>query len=1079
MKHKKLIGIVATSALLLGSVATFAACGGDAHTIERVDEKQATCTEGGHAAYYKCTDEGCDKLFSDIDGKHEITWDDVEKTDPLGHDMKHVNAKAATCTEEGTNDHYHCDRCELNFTDEAGSAQKSDAVINALGHDMEAVAKKIPVTGQPGVKAHYRCKRENAEYFDSFGDKKVTDENKHELEYNMLTTAPNGWYASEHDFSHVNDADPYMTISASNGLNVATSEFYTDIAFTARIQKSKSTREYVELFFENKSIYSVYVENGKIYHNGSTPEWDYDKNGYTNLADSWADGYTLSKGEQDSYEGDGLEVTLARTGKTVKVLVDGQERHSATLADEYVSEPVQGVMRVWSAQPGEKYYFRAEPQTPTAAAPKVTVAAVDAAQGAVTLNKDANAYAYDDELVITIAPTANYIYDTFTVNGRDVTAFVNKGAGNFTYTTTATANVKIEVTFKEKEFGSIDASVTGKKNGVTGNSIANNAEYTLIGKYEDITGTLSAGKIDKTNVIAGEYILKIEGYLDTKITVAKDTPYTTAIALGYDMFSMLHTDNGGDGYYNLVNTKNDFAHQNDANGYLSVLNGSDGMWVAYTNDDYNDLYFTATFKAGNCHDGRKAIQLVFADGKGIQFGLKQDGEGVLYGYYYSDRYLLNKGESARLAPEEKFGNLTAGQLTKYNGDGITVSVARKGSTILLLVDGKIVNGLEVAASYATATCKAAIVVEWAGAQDIGVAVSETFDFATPTFTLTPGENGTVTKTSGDTYSVWDKITLEIAPAADYRLKQLTVNGVVIAGNRAEYSFFPVDGANTVVAEFEAIPYGNITFTADKKWNADGLVVTFKRGAETKTVTLGNNAVIENMAMDTWTATTVVGNMTVSLGDVFIDKQNFTLDLAKMFNNADVANNRIVSANLATGEFVYNTEPSKETLWLNTVNVAQGSKYIVTRISLPTASKDFLKNSGSNHENFSIYLKVGDVEKNCTLWWKQDENAFKFFSLDNWQGSDNLSDELKNAFIDGDGFYIVWAYNAENGNYEIYAGLTPQTVAKIGEWNTGLPANGTLTTFGFGDGIPWGGQSYQLNVQLNCGDTLNEALGITE
>lgn len=144
MKHKKLIGIVATSALLLGSVATFAACGGDAHTIERVDEKQATCTEGGHAAYYKCTDEGCDKLFSDIEGKHEITWDDVEKTDPLGHDMKHVNAKAATCTEEGTNDHYHCDRCELNFTDEAGSAQKSDAVINALGHDMEAVAKKFP-----------------------------------------------------------------------------------------------------------------------------------------------------------------------------------------------------------------------------------------------------------------------------------------------------------------------------------------------------------------------------------------------------------------------------------------------------------------------------------------------------------------------------------------------------------------------------------------------------------------------------------------------------------------------------------------------------------------------------------------------------------------------------------------------------------------------------------------------------------------------------------------------------------------------------------------------------------------------
>ena len=97
MKHKKLIGILATSALLLGSVATFAACGGQEHKIERVDETQATCTEGGHAAYYKCTDEGCDKIFSDIEGKHEIKWDDVEKTDPLGHSMTHVEEKEADC----------------------------------------------------------------------------------------------------------------------------------------------------------------------------------------------------------------------------------------------------------------------------------------------------------------------------------------------------------------------------------------------------------------------------------------------------------------------------------------------------------------------------------------------------------------------------------------------------------------------------------------------------------------------------------------------------------------------------------------------------------------------------------------------------------------------------------------------------------------------------------------------------------------------------------------------------------------------------------------------------------------------
>ena len=189
---------------------------------------------------------------------------------------------------------------------------------------------------------------------------------------------------------------------------------------------------------------------------------------------------------------------------------------------------------------------------------------------------------------------------------------------------------------------------------------------------------------------------------------------------------------------------------------------------------------------------------------------------------------------------------------------------------------------------------------------------------------------------------------------------------MITGNKTEYSFYPVAGANTVVAEFEQIPYGNVSFSADDKWNADGLVITFQRNGETKTVTLGDNAVIENMMMDRWTATAVVGNVTVSLGEIYIDAEEITLDLAKMFNDAALANNRIVSANLATGEFVYNTQPDGATLWLNTVDIAQGSTFVATKISLPAESKEFLKNSGDKHETFSIYLKVGNEEKNVTL-----------------------------------------------------------------------------------------------------------------
>lgn len=1072
MKHKKLIGILATSALLLGSVATFAACGGQEHKIERVDETQATCTEGGHAAYYKCTDEGCDKIFSDIEGKHEIKWDDVEKTDPLGHSMTHVEAKEADCTEDGANEHYHCNRCENDFADEAGATPMEDAVIPALGHDMKVVEKVIPVTGQPGVKAHYRCERENKEYFDSFGDKAVTDENRHELEYDMLTTAPSGWFDVHHDFSHSNDADPYVTIMGENGLNVATNEYYTDIAYTARVQKANVDRQFIALFFENQAIYSISVDNGKIKCDSEMSWWSYGtEQGYSYLNDDeWE--HTLSAGERDCYEGNGLEVTLARTGKTVKVLVNGQVVHSATLADEYDETLAKGGMLVWNAVPSVKYYFRAEPQVQTPAVPKVTVSPVDAAHGSVTLNQQT--FAYGDKLVVTVTPTDDYVFDTLFVNGREITKLTDG-----TYTTTATNIVNISVVFKAREYGSVNATVTGKKHGVTGNSIAENAAFELVGKNQTYSGSLSNGKLNVNKVLTGEYTLKIEGYLDQTITIEKDVEYTTAIVFEYDMFSMLHTNNGDEGYWNLTGTKNDFTHQNDTN-VLNVLSGSDGMWVAYTNDKYDDLYFSATFKEGQSWDNRKAIQLVFDNGTGIQFGLKQDGAAISFGYWYSDRYLLNRGEEARLAPEEKIGNLSAEQLTKFNDNGITVSVVRTGNKIMLLVDGNTVRVLELFADYATKKCTPAIIIEWAGEQEIGVSVSTALPtFETPTFELTQGQNGTVTKTSGDTYSVWEKITLEITPDSNYRLKQLTVNGVVITGNKTEYSFYPVAGANTVAAEFEQIPYGNVSFSADDKWNADGLVITFQRNGETKTVTLGDNAVIENMMMDRWTATAVVGNVTVSLGEIYIDAEEITLDLAKMFDDAALANNRIVSANLATGEFVYNTQPDGATLWLNTVDIAQGSTFVATKISLPAESKEFLKNSGDKHETFSIFLKVGNVEKNVTLWWKQDENAFKFFSLDNWQGTDNLSAELKNAFIDGDGFYVVWAYNTESGKYEIYAGLTPQTVTKIAEWDTGLPKNGTLAAIGFGDGFKWGGESYQLNIQMNCGSTLNEALGIEE
>ncbi len=906
MKHKKLIGILATSALLLGSVATFAACGGQEHKIERVDETQATCTEGGHAAYYKCTDEGCDKIFSDIEGKHEIKWDDVEKTDPLGHSMTHVEAKAADCTEDGANEHYHCNRCENDFADEAGATPMENAVIDALGHDMKPVQKVLPVTGSPGVKAHYRCEREDAEYFDSFGDKKVTNENRHELEYDMLTTAPNGWYDVHHDFSHTNDADPYVTITGGDGLNVATNEYYTDIAYTARVQKANVNRQFIVLFFENQAIYSVSVDNGKIKCDSDMSGWDYGTGqGYSYLNDGeWE--YTLSAGERDCYEGNGLEVTLARTGKTVKVFVNGQEVHSVTLADEYEATLAKGGMLVWNAVPSVKYYFRAEPQVQTPAAPKVTVDC-DSAQGSVTLNKQT--FAYGDELVITVTPTSDYTFDTLFVNGREITKLTDG-----TYTTTATNIVNISVVFKAREYGSVNATVTGKKHGVTGNSIAENAAFELLGKNQTYSGSLSNGKLNVNKVLTGEYTLKIANHLSGTITVEKDAAYETAIVLECDMLAVNNT-NG------ISANKVDLSHQNDEESYINVT-GDGGHLNVTANERYNDVMVTAIFKRENIWNQRMGFLLAFSDKEGVQLGFDtfDDASNVTLHFWYDgehhsgyasvrDYYNFKQDSFARLNGKFNLNGcapLKSEWLAKFNGDGLEVSLVRKANLILAMVEGEIVGAVEVDSKYAEDTVQIGFFAEWVNPMRIPFEIATTLPaFKTPTFELTQGQNGTVTKTSGDTYSVWEKITLEITPDSNYRLKQLTVNGVVITGNKTEYSFYPVAGENTVVAEFEQIPYGSVNAEITGKKHgvtgnsiADGTKVDLigADGVEYKNLTVTDGKIaVDEVVAGTYTvkvAGYLDGTFTVTEGTAYETAIVLECDMLAVNNTNGISANKV-------------------------------------------------------------------------------------------------------------------------------------------------------------------------------------------
>ena len=98
------------------------------HTLTEHKAKEPTCTESGNLAYWECTD--CGKLFSDKDGKTETTLAAVTVA-AKGHTLTKTDGKPATCKDEGITEYWTCMVCEKLFSDGEGKTEitQADTVI--------------------------------------------------------------------------------------------------------------------------------------------------------------------------------------------------------------------------------------------------------------------------------------------------------------------------------------------------------------------------------------------------------------------------------------------------------------------------------------------------------------------------------------------------------------------------------------------------------------------------------------------------------------------------------------------------------------------------------------------------------------------------------------------------------------------------------------------------------------------------------------------------------------------------------------------------------------------------------------
>lgn len=108
----------------------------DIHTkIVKVEAKAATCTEDGIIAHYKCT--GCGKLFSDEAGATEIAAKDV--VIPAAHKLTPVAEKPSTCRVNGTGAYNKCEVCGKMFDKDTNKEITAVPVLELAAHTWDDV----------------------------------------------------------------------------------------------------------------------------------------------------------------------------------------------------------------------------------------------------------------------------------------------------------------------------------------------------------------------------------------------------------------------------------------------------------------------------------------------------------------------------------------------------------------------------------------------------------------------------------------------------------------------------------------------------------------------------------------------------------------------------------------------------------------------------------------------------------------------------------------------------------------------------------------------------------------------------
>ncbi len=139
--------------------------------LTHVPAVAATCLAKGNVEYWHC--DTCNINFSNEEGT--VVLDQTE-TDIIPHDLVRVDEINPTCTETGVRYHWYCNSCGKYFRYSDGTDEIEDVVIPAKGHNMHFQEGRQATCYSEGRKDYYHCSNCGKNFLDEKGKQEVTEE---------------------------------------------------------------------------------------------------------------------------------------------------------------------------------------------------------------------------------------------------------------------------------------------------------------------------------------------------------------------------------------------------------------------------------------------------------------------------------------------------------------------------------------------------------------------------------------------------------------------------------------------------------------------------------------------------------------------------------------------------------------------------------------------------------------------------------------------------------------------------------------------------------------------------------------